>query len=41
MVNICLRQACCKGVTEEKAAGNISTFQQLPSSDMVAVWHDK
>ena len=26
MVNICLRQACCKGVTEEEAARNISFF---------------
>ena len=29
MVNICLRQACCKGVTEEEAAGNVSTFFTL------------
>ena len=30
-----------QGVTKEKAARNITTFHRLPSSDMVAVWHDK
>ena len=30
VVNICLRQACCKGVTEEEAARNISTFLSAP-----------
>ena len=30
VVNISHRQACCKGVTEEEAARNISTFLSAP-----------
>ena len=41
VVKICLRQACCKGVTEEETARNISTFLLAPIIWYGAVWYDK